>query len=171
MASEFVWARGCRITKKDADPQVIGESLDDLQQEHGGRLTPRVIVDAARPITSPLHSCFEWDDVSAAELYRENQARHVVASIRLVQPRSDPREAPRVLHAYVSLEEIVGDDRQRAYVPIARVFAEPDLLKQAVERAAAELRAFEDRYAEFDGIARAVRKARETIEATQPAAA
>jgi hypothetical protein len=170
--AEFVWNAGSRLTKKVADPQVIGDTLEILQLENAGRLTARIVVDAARPIESPMHPLFEWDSERAAELYRESQARHVLASIRIMQPRSDPREAPRMIHAYVSIAERLGDDVQRAYIPIARVFNDADLLRQAVERAAAELRAFEDRYAEFDGIARAARTAREKIEQTlsEPAA-
>lgn len=169
--SEYVWAKGCRLTKKTADPQVIGDALDQLQHGNDGRLTPRVVVEHARPIDSPLHPCFEWDDLRAAELFREDQARHVISSVRVVQRSADPRQEARVIHAYISLEETVGDERQRAYVPLARVFADADLLAQAVQRAAAELRAFEDRYAEFDAIARAARTAREEIEhiATQAA--
>lgn len=169
--AEFVWHKGCRITEKTAPAQVVGAALESLQQENGGRLTARVVVDAARPIEAPLHPIFEWDDLRAAELFREDQARHVLASIRIVQPRTDPREAPRTMHAYVSLIEQVGDEKQRAYVPIMRMFNDADLLKQAIERAAAELRSFEDRYAEFDAIARAAKTAREQIEATVTAAA
>jgi hypothetical protein len=169
--SEFVWAAGSRLTKKIADPQVVGDSLETLQQENGGRLTARVVVEAARPIEAPLHQIFEWDDLRAAELFREDQARHVLSSIRVVQPRTDPKEEKRMLHAYVSLEETIGDEKQRAYVPIARVFNDADLLKQAIEKAAAELRAFEDRYAEFESIAKAARTAREQIEQTVQTAA
>lgn len=134
------------------------------------RVVSESVVDAARPDESPLHPCFEWDDVRAAELFREDQARHVISSVRVVQRSDDPRKEARVMHAFVSLIEQVGDEEQRAYVPMARVFADSELLKQAIERAAAELRAFEDRYREFDAIARAVKVARESIETTAQAA-
>lgn len=168
--AEFKWAPGSRLSEKKAPAQLVGQELDALQQANGGRLTARIVVEAARPIESPLHPILEWDDVRAAEMYREDQARHVLASIRIVQPRTDPRQAPTMIHAYVSLTEDVGGEQQRAYVPVARMFEDADLLKQAVERAAAELRSFEDRYAEFEAIARAARQAREAIEkATQAA--
>lgn len=169
--AEYVWAKGCRLTKKTADPQVIGDTLDQLQGENGGRLTPRVVVDAARPDESPLHPCFEWDDLRAAELYREDQARHVINSVRVVQRSDDPRAEARVLHAFVSLSEQTDDGPERGYIPLARVLNDAALLKQAMDRAAAELRAFEDRYREFDLIAQAVRQARLTLEAETPAAA
>ncbi len=144
---------------------MAGDVLDTLQQEHGGRLTPRVVVEAARPIDAVLHPAFEWDDTKAADLYRDDQARHVISSIRVVQPRTDPKQAPQSFHAYVSLVEQIGGEAQRAYVPMARVFEDGDLLKQAIEAAAAELRAFVDRYAEFETIAKAARLAREQIQA------
>lgn len=164
MATEFKWAAGSRMSKKIAEPSVVGEALETLQQENGGRITARVVVDAARPIESPLHSCFEWDDVRAAELHREDQARHVINSIRIVQRSDDPKKEPQLIRAYVNLEETVGDETQRAYLPMARVFNDADLLQQAIRRAASELRAFEDKYAEFDAIAKAARTARESIQ-------
>lgn len=169
--SEYIWQPGSRLTKNIADPQVVGDSLETLQQGNDGRLTPRIVVESARPIEAALHPIFEWDDARAAELHREDQARHVLSSIRVVQPRTDPKQEKRTIHAYVSLEEIVNGEKQRAYVPIARVFNDADLLQQAVQRAADELRAFEDRYADFAAISQAVRTAREQIEqaATQAA--
>lgn len=164
MATEFRWAPGSRMSKKIAEPSIIGATLDTLQQENGGRITARVVVDAARPINSPLHSCFEWDDVRAAELHREDQARHVINSIRIVQRSDDPKKEPQLIRAYVNLEETVGDDTQRAYLPMARVFNDADLLAQAIRKAASELRSVEEKYAEFEGIARAARQAREQIE-------
>lgn len=160
--NEFIWAHGCRISKKDADPQVVGETINELSATYGGRITPRIVVEAARPQESPLHNCFEWDDARAAELYRDDQARHVLSSIRLVR-REDGRKDPEILHAFVSLSENVDGQEARAYVPLARVLADDELLNRAVNSALAELRAFEDRYASFDGIARAVRAARAAI--------
>lgn len=169
--ADYKWATGSRLTEKKASAQVVGDSLDTLQQENGGRLTARIVVDAARPIDAALHPLFEWDDLRAAELFREDQARHVISSIRIVQPKSDPREAAKLFHAFVSLIEDVDDEKQRAYVPLARVLGSDALLKQAIEKAAAELRAFEDRYAEYETIARAARMAREEIEKTTQQAA
>lgn len=155
----YTWAKGSRYTAR-TPAQVVGEALDQLQQDGGGKLTPPVVVEAARPVVSPLHEAFEWDDQRAAELHREDQARHLISSIRIVQPLANPRDEPSVIRAYVNLSEGTA----RAYVPMYRVLESEELLKQAVEQAAAELRAFEKRYSEFSSIALAARKAREEIE-------
>ena len=159
----YVWQSGSRITNKTANAQIIGTTLAALAVEHHARLTPRLFVDAARPLDSPLHPLCEWDDVRCGELYREHQARHVLASIRIVQPPT-PSGEPRSFHAYVSLTEDVGDETQRAYVPLFRVMNDGDLLQRAIAQATSELRAFEQRYAEFDLIVRAVQQAREQLE-------
>ena len=46
-----------------ADPQKIGEALQYIADQHGNRLTPKAIVEAARAEESPLHPHFEWNDV------------------------------------------------------------------------------------------------------------
>lgn len=157
----YKWAAACRIAEKTTPAQIAGEALDELQHDEGGTLTPPVVVNAARPIAAPLHPLFEWDDVQAAERHREDQARHIISSIRIIQPRRDPRDEPQMIRAFVNLTEGTA----RGYVPLARVLESEDLLQQAISQAAAELRAFEKRYAEFTTIALAARKAREEIEA------
>jgi hypothetical protein len=97
--SEYIWASGSRFAKSTLAPQVAGVELERLQQEHGGRITPVDVVEAARPVGTPLHPVFEWDDARAGELYRVDQARHVIGAIRVVQPRNDPREEPRSINA------------------------------------------------------------------------
>lgn len=165
--SNYIWASGSRITNNIVQAQIVGEELEQLQQDNSGRLTAGVVVDAARPSEAPLHPIFEWDDVRAAELFREDQAREVLRSIRVVvQTQDDADDEPRSVHAYVNVIDAVdSDEPQRGYVPIQRVYNEPSLMRQALQTAASELRAFEKRYAEFDAIANAVRKAREEIEA------
>jgi hypothetical protein len=45
--------------------------LERLAAEYGDDLTPQIVVDAARPPDSPLHSLFEWDNAKAARKHRE----------------------------------------------------------------------------------------------------
>src|SRR5687767_282224 len=77
----YHWTPGARFK---ADAQKVGTALAKLSEKHDARLTARIVVDAARPKNSVLHTCFEWDDVRAAELFREEQARKVLHSIRAV---------------------------------------------------------------------------------------
>lgn len=63
------------------EAQIVGETLDRIYREEGLCPADR-LVDEARPSESPLHPAFEWDDGLAGELYRREQARHLLRGIR-----------------------------------------------------------------------------------------
>ena len=146
----------------NADAQRVGERLEVLQHLNGERLTPRLVVEDARPIDSPLHPCFEWDDVRAAELHREHQARQVLRSIRVVTQEDD--HTPREARMFVNVIETRGDDEpQHGYVTMARVMSDGELFQQVLHQAARDLAAFEDRYAQFQALVDVGRAAREQV--------
>lgn len=139
----YRWVPGVRIK---GDAQKVGERLEALHGEHGERLTPRVVVDDARVSDSPLHDCFEWDNVRAGELYREAQARAVIRSIRIETVGAGGTSMRR---AFVNIVEQVGEDRQHSYVPVSKVLSSEDMRKQLLSQARSELRAFKKRYLEI----------------------
>ena len=61
------------------DANVAGKQCEELEKTVG--LTPKNLLDANRAENAPLHSEFEWNDGIAAEKYRENQARHIIACL------------------------------------------------------------------------------------------
>lgn len=69
---KYKWADHAR-NKKSLAP-VFGRVLEEIQKKNGGRWTNEQIVNAARPVRSPIHAMFDWDDENAAELYRRQQA-------------------------------------------------------------------------------------------------
>lgn len=156
--TKFAWTSGAHIK---ADAQSVGEELTRLQRDNGERLTPRIVVDAARPVESPLHPAFEWDDVRAAELFREDQARHVIRCVRVVKQDGDATKLQRV---FVNVVETTADGEENAYVPMARIASDADLYRQVLERAAADLRAWESRYDQFAELAAIGRTARQQVE-------
>lgn len=150
MNKQFVWKSGARLK---ADAQSVGVALERLQKKHADALTPRIVVDAARPKGSQLHACFEWDDVRASELYREQQARHVLGSIRVVIVEDDSVDDEQIKRVYVNVEQRVGNDLERRYVPVARLSEDRALYRQVLAQAAKDIAAFRARYAEFASIA------------------
>jgi hypothetical protein len=102
----------------------LREQLIAIRTENG-RLTPQLVVDAARPKKSLLHSKFEWDNGIAAESYRRVQAAELIRSVRVTYlPLGDGPQAsirafhatarPEIGHAYDPIEEIMDNPIQRA---------------------------------------------------------
>lgn len=75
-------------------PQIIGETLKELESTSGGKIQPETIVDAARPADSPLHKCFTWDNSKAAELWRKGQAKQLAVCVVPVQDLPKPKQLP-----------------------------------------------------------------------------
>jgi len=63
----------------------INEAVIELERIKNlyGELTPQTVLDASRPEDAVLHKLFNWDDASAAEHYRLQQARTILNNIEL----------------------------------------------------------------------------------------
>lgn len=130
------------------DAQTAGEELDRIYRENG-RLELAKIVDESRDNAAPLHPCFEWDDVTAAEKYRQTQAQMIVRSIVTVQ--ETPNREPMETRAFVSVRQ--------EYKPIEVVTSSEEQMQELLRTALAELMAFRRKYSilsELAGVMRAI---------------
>lgn len=133
------------------NPQKIGERLTELTKLHRGKLMPEVVVEDARSPRSPLHRCFEWNDGVAADKYRLNQARHVIAVVVTVMPeKRGPGTATR---AFVSLSRGGGKAGRHPYIPIRTALGNVVTRQALVAKALAELESWHDRYSELKELA------------------
>jgi hypothetical protein len=132
-----------------ADPQQIGDALDQIRVRSGGQLHPQNVVEDARDPKSLLHPHFEWDDKKAAELHRVDQARALIRSIRVV----DDDDIPRPAFLSIRADDGIG---YRAY---QEVLTSSDLRQRLLEQATRDLDAWTARYREL----------REIVELVQPA--
>lgn len=163
----YAWRPGAPFKQEYA--QTCGVELQRLQREHGAKITARIVVDEARHPESPFHPIFEWDNLRAGELYREHQARQVIASIRVVH--RDSHNTPQLQRVFVNVTETVGEDEQRCYMPISRVLSDAELFEQVRQQFARDLEAFERRYESFTDLVKIARSARQQALALQPAEA
>ena len=106
------------------DAQVAGEELQRIYREKGA-LNPAEIVDESRDSAAPLHPCFEWDDVAAAEKYRQTQAQMIVRSIVTVQ--ETPNREPVETRAFVSVRQ--------EYKPIEVVTSSEEQMQELLKTA------------------------------------
>ena len=128
------------------DPQAVGEHLEDLRAGGHG-LTPDVLVQSARKVTSPIHAAFEWNDGVAADEFRKAQARQLLASVVLVE--ADGMDLQEPIRAYVHIDGEEGG----SYQALAVVLGDTELRKQAVDKALCELLAWQKRYSQLKELA------------------
>lgn len=113
-----------------------------------GVLTPQGVVDDARPEGSALHSRFEWDDATAGEKYRLDQARHLIRSVRVTvqaRPDADPVQV-RAFHNVA-----VSDDGPHEYQPLRVLMDDPGSAERALRRARDEWLQLRRKYADLAG--------------------
>lgn len=100
--------------------------LTAIADRNGGRLTPELVVEAARDPASPLHSHFEWDDPKAAAAHRLDQARTLIRSVKIQVTVADfTLKAPRFVHD-------PGAERQQGYITVAKLRTDEDLARESV---------------------------------------
>ena len=116
------------------EAQVAGEELDRIYQKYG-ELQPSKIVEESRDSSAPLHGCFEWNDQTAAEKYRETQAREIVRQITVVSETTNNQPNVR---AFVHV--------QSAYHPISVVVNNEENMEELLSTALKELAAFRAKY-------------------------
>lgn len=144
--TKYKWAGSEGIRGLKA--QQVGEALEDIRTHHNGRLTPELVVDAAKDKKSPLYRYFEWDDAKAGTNWRKTQASLLIRSITIVVEVKKGKQ-PK-LRAFVSVKR--GTDR--SYTSIAHAMSDEDLRKQVLADAWNELEAWRTRYANLSEFAK-----------------
>lgn len=109
------------------DAQTAGTELGRMI-ERDGHLTAQSVVDEARPEHAPLHPAFEWDDATAAEGYRRDQARNLIRAV-VVMP-SDEDQRPT--NVFVRVSGAADPDTPSGYYPTSVVVQRPDLAALAL---------------------------------------
>lgn len=116
------------------DAQTAGEELDRIYSETG-KIEPKEVVNRSRAENAPLHPCFDWNDATAAEKYRESQAATIIRNIVVV---SETHEEPKNVRAFVSV--------QQTYQPMRVVVQDPVKMDELLSCALRELKCFEAKY-------------------------
>jgi hypothetical protein len=143
----YEWASGARFP---AEAQAIGDRCELLRKRHGGTVAPEHVLEDAEKKSSPLHSCFEWNDERAAHEYRLTQARLVLRSLVVVV---DER-VPEPVRAFVSVRTVDEDDApSRRYTAIADALEDSVMREQLLESARREIKSWRSKYQRLDELA------------------
>lgn len=134
----YKWKDAARIK---SDAQTAGEICERL--ERNGGLTAKRLVDESRPEDAPLHKEFEWNDATAAEAYREEQARYIIRSL-IVQPEETKNE---VVRAFFPMAE------QKVFESLPVILSDAKKTSALLDMALRELKAFELKYSTLSQLA------------------
>jgi hypothetical protein len=157
--AKYTWTEG---PKPAVSADVFGAVVEELAAGAApGSVQPELIVEKARPRSSPIHPAFDWRDESAAHLYRLEQARHLVRRLQIV--RVETKHNPTLSNrAFYSVR--TPDDR-RGYVPRSRILSDRDLTAQVIGNAKRELESFLKKYASVLTLSRALPHLNDAIDA------
>ena len=123
-----------------ADAQAAGEICEKLAAEKN--LTAKSLLEASRAEDAPLHGCFEWDDSVAGELYREQQARHIINCLCIVEENKEP------IRAYFNILRT-----ESTYEHIDVILQSPNEYMELLKRAKSELQIFKKKYKQLKELA------------------
>lgn len=120
--------------KFNADAQKCYDEVQTL----GEKYTPRDILELARDPNTELHKCFDWDDTSAAEKWRIQQARKLCGSFIVTVERghSEPQKFRVIQH----------DNADKVYRNVVFTVRNEDEYGRLLKQAKAELAQFRSRY-------------------------
>lgn len=162
MKKQFKLKHGVSLPIK-AD--IAGNEIERLKELNGGILNPEIVLKAAKPKGSILHSCFEWDDTSAAAKYRLEQARYLIRAIEVVYIGDDGEKSEPV-RAFVTLIEDGICKPRSNYMAMAEVMDDKELRARYLSDTLSEYEALARRNSnikEFANIHDAIKKARKRI--------
>lgn len=115
-----------------------------------GAIKPTDVVRESKPPTAPLHDHFTWDDKVAAASYREDEARQIIRSVRIIRSDMPPAEQP-VMRAIVHVQSHDTETAFEgpAYISIGRAKDDNAYKEQLLTAAKSELQSWERRYADL----------------------
>ena len=139
---KYSWRAG-----KSVSAQVAGEVMEKIEQRDGV-LTKESFLEESRPVDSPTHKLFEWDDTVAAEKFRLEQSRMAIADIVVTIVKADE---PVKRHAFVNV--VAGKHNKAEYSNIEVAMSDETKRQAVLQNAFAELKTFEQKYADYKELA------------------
>lgn len=131
----------------------LRDELLAVRQQHG-RLTPQLVVDTARDPGHPLHSRFEWDDASAGEAWRRQQAHDLIRKAKVVYREAEEASPEKSVRAFVAIRAEDG----HVFDPVEEVAEDPFRRKLALADMEREWKTLYRRYQEFGEFLEMVRR-------------
>lgn len=127
------------ITAREA-----ASELERIKSKYG-ILKPETVVKESKDEGAVLHGYFNWDDESAAELYRAQQASDLIRNIRVVITE---QKSEYCVRAFVNVRS--EGNNTRSYVPLPEALADEEAYKDLLSQAKAEMSSFVSKYSQLE---------------------
>ena len=126
----------------------VQQELQTIADRYDGKLPASAVVDFARDPSTALHARFDWDDSVAAEKWRLEQARTIIARVKIT---FDHRPNVQV-RAWVSLPQDRVTD-EPSYRATVNVMSDSDLRQQLLSSVKDELVRLRRKHADLSELA------------------
>lgn len=123
-------------------PEVIDEVLE-VQKTYG--LTADNLLKKASKKSSSLYEFFDWDNSSAGDKWRLQQARLLINEIKIVV---EDKEMYAFENVNVTVEENTKFN-SREYKPIVEIMNNEDYRKQLIQKALSEIGYWQERHSDL----------------------
>lgn len=128
----------------------LRSELRAINDQHGG-LTPRLVVEAARPKDSPLHAIvFDRTVKDAAEAYYLGRARDLIRTVKRAFPEDAPPSDQKTVREYVAVRTESDDNGGFLYQPADMVALDPVARRIVLRDMEREWRTLKARYEDFE---------------------
>ena len=127
----------------------MAEILGGILEQCGDSLPPERLVEIARPVRSPIHNLFTWDDARAAYLFRVRQARDHIAHLEIIIIHEEKPFSTKAYHAVVIDRE---KPHEKQYTTLEAIMNSPDLSLQVVRQAKLEANRWRRKYRDYASI-------------------
>lgn len=140
------------IMKLESAKETAARILSEISETYG-HISPVLVLDTAKSKDCPIHDYFKWDDMEAGNLYRLDQARFLIRSVKLdiIRGGDGNKEVKLITtRAYVSPPTIRGKD---SYVPLDTALQDAELREDLLTSARTDLRALKVKYSHLEELA------------------
>lgn len=104
----------------------IKTCIQALADRHNGRITPDIVIEAARDTTSPLHNHFNWNVEQAAYSHWRDVARTLIASVRV-----EIRTEKMVINTVAYVRDPSKEANEQGYISVAVLRNDADMAAKA----------------------------------------
>ena len=123
---------------------ILRDRFKQIRHEKG-QLTARLVLEDARNEDSPIHRFFDWNDRTAAEKYRLEQASNLIRQVQIMV-RIDHEDRP--MREFLC----VVKDGDSQYLPYQEVKQNRSFREQVLERAKQDLEGWIERYDTYEAV-------------------